>query len=241
MPIHVWTRVPAGLFHDFHQSWVVGIAQALNDGLLPDGLCALIDVPDPPPKSPEFDESHYARKGNRICIRRGLTDVVSVLHVMSPGDKRDRRAKFKECMAGFLSAGVHVLLIDLFPPRELLHGLANGPFAAPTGKDRTVASYRCSDPPEAFIETVAVGDAMPDMPLFLTKEAHIPVPLEVTYMANWKASAKPLRDMLEGDHFFTGATMCEAWPFSWCTAFFATTAFFGKSRVSGSPVFGFGS
>src|SRR5262245_58369985 len=43
MPIHDWTRVPAGLFHDFHQTWSIGIKNALNRGLLPKGLAALVE------------------------------------------------------------------------------------------------------------------------------------------------------------------------------------------------------
>src|SRR5579872_2764725 len=43
MPIHDWTRVPAGLFHDFHQSWSIRIKDALNAGRLPKGLSALVE------------------------------------------------------------------------------------------------------------------------------------------------------------------------------------------------------
>ena len=32
MPIHDWTRVDAGLFHAFHQSWIVRLCDALNAG-----------------------------------------------------------------------------------------------------------------------------------------------------------------------------------------------------------------
>ena len=35
MPIHDWSRVPSGLFHDFHQSWSIRIKDALNSGRLP--------------------------------------------------------------------------------------------------------------------------------------------------------------------------------------------------------------
>ncbi len=35
MPIHDWTRVTDGTFHDFHVGWVTEIRTALNDGLLP--------------------------------------------------------------------------------------------------------------------------------------------------------------------------------------------------------------
>src|SRR4051794_37951305 len=35
MPLHDWTRVEAGIFHDFHNAWVVELRTALNGGLLP--------------------------------------------------------------------------------------------------------------------------------------------------------------------------------------------------------------
>jgi len=35
MPIHDWSRVDAGIFHDFHQGWTIAIANALNGRVLP--------------------------------------------------------------------------------------------------------------------------------------------------------------------------------------------------------------
>lgn len=64
MPLHDWTRVDAGLFHDFHQGWAVRIRDALNDGGLPSDYLALVEqhirgpIPDvltvrlPPRKRP---------------------------------------------------------------------------------------------------------------------------------------------------------------------------------------------
>ncbi len=43
MPIHDWTRAPSGYFHHFHQYWTVGICTALNAGLLPKGIFALVE------------------------------------------------------------------------------------------------------------------------------------------------------------------------------------------------------
>jgi len=43
VPIHDWSQVPAGLFHHFHQSWSIRIADALNAGRLPSGVEALIE------------------------------------------------------------------------------------------------------------------------------------------------------------------------------------------------------
>src|SRR5437016_6192323 len=44
MPIHDWSRVSAGVFHDFHQDWTIEIRRTLNRGLLPPGYTALTDL-----------------------------------------------------------------------------------------------------------------------------------------------------------------------------------------------------
>ena len=43
MPVHDWTRVDAGLFHDFHQAWIVALREALNSGGLPPDYFALTE------------------------------------------------------------------------------------------------------------------------------------------------------------------------------------------------------
>ncbi len=43
MPIHDWTRVDAGIFHDFHQGWIISIRNSLNAGLLPNDFYALAE------------------------------------------------------------------------------------------------------------------------------------------------------------------------------------------------------
>jgi hypothetical protein len=41
MPVHDWTRVSAGTFHHFHNSWITHLCDALNEGLLPPGYFAI--------------------------------------------------------------------------------------------------------------------------------------------------------------------------------------------------------
>src|SRR5262249_4046223 len=43
MPVHDWTRVSDGTFHDFHYSWVLEIKRALKRGLLPDGYYVMAE------------------------------------------------------------------------------------------------------------------------------------------------------------------------------------------------------
>ncbi|MFO0803474.1 MAG: DUF4058 family protein [Gemmataceae bacterium] len=240
MPIHDWTRVPSGLFHDFHQRWAAAICNALNTGAMPDDYYAYVEQklggPEPDviavesasknsknglhggtalleaPKTRvvhrlESDAVLYARKADRVVIRHHLGEAVAIIEIVSPGNK-ESRSHFREFLdktTSFIRSGIHVLIVDLFPPtkrdprgvhRAILDEFGSRPFAPPRGKPLTLAAYRAAPPLTAYVEPVAVGDAMPNMPLFITKDAHVPVPLEETYMANWKATGKPLRDML---------------------------------------------
>ena len=43
MPIHDWTRVKPGTFHNFHYRWVAAIMDALNAGVLPAGYFAMAE------------------------------------------------------------------------------------------------------------------------------------------------------------------------------------------------------
>lgn len=43
MPVHDWTRVDAGVFHDFHHGLVATLKRRLNGGLLPDGYYAFAE------------------------------------------------------------------------------------------------------------------------------------------------------------------------------------------------------
>src|SRR5438477_12170662 len=43
MPVHDWTRVGAGIFHDFHLSWIGELKKVLNSGLLPPDYYALAE------------------------------------------------------------------------------------------------------------------------------------------------------------------------------------------------------
>lgn len=43
MPVHDWSRVKAGIFHHFHTSWAIHLAESLNDGVLPTGYYALAE------------------------------------------------------------------------------------------------------------------------------------------------------------------------------------------------------
>ncbi len=61
MPIHDWSRIPAGLFHDFHQSWSIRIKDALNAGRLPRGVAALVEQRSGPRESDVLALERYGK------------------------------------------------------------------------------------------------------------------------------------------------------------------------------------
>ena len=117
MPVHDWTRVDAGLFHAFHQSWAVHIQDALNGGILPAGTLpgqqrirgpipdvltlrlprdkqkptnegGVADRPGPDDwVVRRTDKEIYGRRANRVTVRHRHGDVVAVIEIVSPGNK----------------------------------------------------------------------------------------------------------------------------------------------------------
>ena len=197
MPIHDWSRIPSGLFHDFHQHWTIELTKSLNRGLLPNGQSALVEERS---RSGIISttKQRYASRANQIAIKKHLQKTIAIIEIISPGNKDTKAAirDFLDKTFEFLRAGVHVLLIDLFPPSPRdplgIHQLiwdeiGNDPFAFPLGKDRILASYEASEEKVAYIQPVGVGDVLPDMPLFLSQGLHVKVPLESTYLSAWAA------------------------------------------------------
>jgi hypothetical protein len=86
--------------------------------------------------------------------------------------------------------------VDLFPPgprdpqglhKAIWDELVDNDFSLPEGKPLTLAAYIGGPFPEAFIEPTSVGATLAEMPLFLTPDLYIPLPLESTYMSAWEA------------------------------------------------------
>lgn len=192
MPIHDWTRVRSNRFHDFHQSWTIAIRNALNAGRLPPGYFAMVEQKASGSRFlARTEAASYAQKANRITVCHAeRADVVAVTEIVSPGNRESRDAirAFARNAAECLDAGVNLLLVDLFS------GASN---TQPPDKPLTVVSYAAGANTVAYIEPVAVGDPLPDMPIFLTPDRYVNCPLETTYATAWEQFPTPLRWPLE--------------------------------------------
>jgi hypothetical protein len=154
-----------------------------------------------------------AARANRVAIRHRLGEVVCIIEVVSPGNKSGRAAlrAFVDKTHEFLAAGVNVLVVDLFPPTPRdPHGIHKAiwdeieevPFELTPDQPLTLAAYVAGDPTAgravtAYVEPVAVGAALPDMPAYLDSRYHVPVPLEATYQAAWATCPADMRFLVE--------------------------------------------
>jgi Protein of unknown function (DUF4058) len=242
MPIHDWTRVDAGLFHAFHQSWIIVLARALNTGVLPADYFALPEqsiqgpIPDiltlnlssgrgealgtdrglavasVPPRARlvrRAEDTIYVRKADRIAVRHRHGQVVAVVEIVSPGNKASKNElrTFVEKTTNLIMQGIHLLVIDLFPPSKRdpqgIHKAIWDEFveedsALPSDQPLTLAAYDAGPPPVAYVEPIAVGDALPDMPIFLKPDYYVPAPLEESYRITWdEFFPAPMKRLLE--------------------------------------------
>jgi len=149
----------------------------------------------------------YARKANRIAIRHALGDVVAVIELVSPGNKSSRSGlqSFVDKSVALLRSGIHLLVVDLFPPSprdpqgihaSIAAAFGDDEFALPADAPLTLVSYRASVEITAYIECAAIGRPLPEMPLFLTRDAHVATPLEATYQATWDACPTAIQELV---------------------------------------------
>jgi hypothetical protein len=248
MPVHDWTRVSAGTFHDFHVAWIGELRKALNRGILPEGFYALAEQiagdigpdvltlktgePNPtgkeggpvPPGATAVKESPprvhtsavadeiemYALKRRTLTIRYSGDDrIVAFVEVLSPGNKDRSRSLDRLIDKAFsaLTAGVHLLLVDLHPPGrhdpQGIHGALWSefdakPYRLPPDRPLTLAAYSAGSLPRAYVEPVSVGSRLPDMPLFIDDEWYVNVPLEATYNEAYSGVPGKWMRVLEG-------------------------------------------
>ena len=243
MPIHDWTKVYSGMFHDFHVGWSITIRNALNAGLLPKGMSALVEhkvgVVEPDVLAVDTwaasdgaawgdrggtavlsvpatrivrksDKEHYAERANRIVVQQPLGRTIAVIELVSPGNKDGKRkfGEFVEKSREFIARGIHLLVVDVFPPTKRdpqgIHQAIwdafedDYSFDLPLRKNRVAVSYKAGrDEKAAYVETFAPGGTIPDMPLFLSEDFHVPVPLQSAYQTNWMTMTDELRRIVE--------------------------------------------
>jgi hypothetical protein len=148
----------------------------------------------------ETDSEFYRRKKSSIAIRHVSGDrIVAMLEIISPGNKSSAHGlrSLVEKACELLEHRIHLLVVDPLPPGPRWQEVDDTAFMLPQGKPLVIASYECGEKTRAYIEPVAVGEALPAMPLFLEPARHILVPLEPTYQAAFAAMPRRWKAVLE--------------------------------------------
>jgi Protein of unknown function (DUF4058) len=176
------------------------------------GADSAIAVAAVPPRArliKRADETIYVRKADRIAVRHRHGQVVAVVEIVSPGNKASKNElrTFVEKTSKLIAQGIHLLVIDLFPPskrdpqgihKAIWDEFVEEELELPADQRLTLAAYDAGPPPAAYVEFVAVGEILPEMPLFLKPEYYVPAPLEQTYWTTWdEFFPAPMKRLLE--------------------------------------------
>ena len=151
----------------------------------------------------------YVRRQRSIVVRHSSDDrIVALIEIVSAGNTASNREfrTFVDKAIDILERGYHLLLVDLQSPTARdPHGIHWAIFAEvggktnppPASKPLTLVAYDAGPPLEAYLERVAVGDPLADMPLFLARGWYVYVPLEATYEVAWSGTPRRVRELVE--------------------------------------------
>jgi len=140
----------------------------------------------------------YARLQRTLVIRHTSDDrIVAMIEVLSPGNKSSQHAlrSFLNKAVAALDGGIHLLLVDVHPlgPRDphgihgaLINEIGTEDYVMGDDRPLTAVAYIGGAVVDVFVVHFAVGEPIPQMPLFLTRENYVRVPLEAAYMAAWE-------------------------------------------------------
>lgn len=179
---------------------------------LPTGGTAIADAP-PKVRKRRIISDNYLKRQRSLAIRHVSGHrLVALLEIVSPGNK-DRLQQVNDFVnkaIHALESGIHLLIVDIIRSgrhdpngmnahitRELEGASESEPL--PPDEPLTLASYTAGPPIEIFAENVAVEATLPDMPLFISSDRYVNVPLETTYCEAFRAMPAFWRVVLEGE------------------------------------------
>jgi hypothetical protein len=231
VPLHDHFRPPLAprrRWESFHANWAGAMADALNADGLPDGYFAEEQVHAGPrveidlatfasPPGGGLAVHTYAPPAPALSLPAAFPDefavqvfsddggarLVAAVELVSPGnkDRPDARRLFAAKLAGYLAAGVSVVVVDVVTTRrgdltaELLQVLGRAE-PSPAGPALSAVAARpltgpAGDRLDLWAEPLAVGHPLPTVPLWLTADVCVPLDLDATYTAAYDRRRLP--------------------------------------------------
>ena len=164
---------------------------------------AIVVRPPPKPKiSVEIDFAHLESYEVRVFQDLGGAELRAAIELVSPAnkDRSGSRRTFAAKCAGYLQHGIGVVIIDVVTARvanlhrELFEVLEvksrRAPWESATGL--SAVAYRpvtLQKRPrvEVWPESLALGEKLPELPLWLALDLWVPLPLEKSYTATCRS------------------------------------------------------
>ncbi|MCC7338150.1 MAG: DUF4058 family protein [Pirellulaceae bacterium] len=186
-------------------------ARLLADGSQQYGGVATLSEPMLPPKTEIVMAAgpSYVRKKSQIAIKHEMGQVISVIELVSPGNKHSRSEmqRLVSKSVELIENGIHLLVVDPFPatPRDP-QGIANliwqeidSTQELPYDAERPLiaASFQAKPSVVVHLNRFSVGDAIPEMPVFLIEDRYVTLPLDETYQQVWTLLPQPIRRVFE--------------------------------------------
>jgi len=206
----VWDTVKQLLLDHLREADKLDFSRAAA-GQTPRGAVAIAEAPPKVTLTMDGDDAWaYAVLQRAVTIRHASGHrIVALVEMASPGNKDRERSvsDFVDKAVAALKHGYHLLLIDLLPPGSFdadgLHGavwsdLYAQRYEPPPEKPLCLASYVANSLPRAYVEPIAVGTDLPQMPLFLDPDFYVNVPLEPDYTTAYRGVPEYWRRVVEG-------------------------------------------
>jgi hypothetical protein len=176
------------------------------------GGTAIADAPPRARRRHTVEPVALARRRSLAIRHVSGHRLIALLEIVSPANNHRAQhvADYTGKAVDALDAGVHLLVVDLFQPGlhdpHSMHGSilerlgeSGTPYDVPVDEPLTVAAYAAGPQVEIYVEHLAVGVALPEMPLFLRPDRYIAVPLDATYRAAYRGMPEFWRSVLEGN------------------------------------------
>lgn len=201
MPLHDWPADYDWMFRDIRSSWLLNVSYALNDGRLPDGYFAMLDI------RPFYHVYPQPYTKKRIGIYRETTRFkcarIEIVphHYKSKG--RERRT-YIDSVVNCVRSGIHVLAVDILDqqsgsPFDLHSRIAEqltGKKQAdpPPNRPFVVAVYRAGRRPTAELKFIRRGGSLPSPELPISRTRSVKVPLQAGYQTSFDRFPRILKD-----------------------------------------------
>jgi hypothetical protein len=143
-----------------------------------------------------------------LTIRDSSGDrIVALVEIVSRANKASAQAvsEFVGKITAALWSGIHAAVIEIFPPGtndpQGMHGAILDAFGdeqdRPADKPLTFASYAAGGKTVAYLQYPAIGDPVPNLPVFLTADHYVEMPLAATYAAVIRSIPRERREIIE--------------------------------------------